>query len=324
MKTQMKRPPISALALALALAAPAAAQGADTDGSRITFQPPAAVGEFRMTGHEVLEQPGAGAHLRYERPGQPAWIDVYVYPVAADSGCTAGCDSLAVRRESDEFAGMIPELLRRGYYDSLRVVSDQRLSLGAAARPLYARHLVLRGGREGTVVTSQFYLVAAGEVLVKFRATYPPDPALDGAVKTFARDFVEAAVGTVAACAGGPPQGEGISLTAELPLPLDSVRARVQPALERLGYTLHAGTPADTWVTQPLREWPARELWNMMKEVPSLGMQVRVEAHGDAAKSNLAISARATCGFPRDRQMETTAALIAAMEVMKEFPGARK
>ncbi|MFL5382479.1 MAG: hypothetical protein ACJ8GN_08225 [Longimicrobiaceae bacterium] len=312
-----------ALSLAAGLATPAAAQGPDTAGTRISFQAPPAVGEFRLIGHEVLEQAGAGAHLRYERPGQPAWIDVYVYPVP-DSGCTAGCDSLAVRRESDDFAGMIPELVRRGYYDSLRVASDQRLSLGAGARPMYARHLVLRGGREGRAVASQFYLVAGGEVLVKVRATYPPDPSMDGELEAFARGFVEAALGTVTACAGGPPQGEGISITAELPLPLDSVRARMKPALERLGYTVQTGTPADTWVTQPMRGWPARELWDMMKAVPPLGLQVRVEARAEGGKSNLAISARATCGSPQDRQMETTAALIAAMEVMAEFPDAQK
>lgn len=320
-----RRLPTLALALAIShtLAAPAAAQGADTAGSRISFQPPPAVGEFRLTGQRMLEPAAAGAQLRYERPGRPAWIDVYVYPVP-DSGCTAGCDTLAVRREADDFAGMIPELVRRGYYDSLRVVSDRRTSLGAGASPRYARHLVLRGGREGRAVTSQFYLVAGGPVLVKFRVTYPPDPSLDGELETFARGFVDAAMGTVAACAGGPPQGEGISITATLPSPLDSVRPLVQPALERLGYTLYRDTDADTWVTQPLREWPARELWGMMKAVPSLGMQVKVELHAQGSGAELAISARATCGYPQDRQMETTAAMIAAMEVTSEFPGARK
>jgi len=251
-----RRSPASALSLALSLglATAAAAQGPDTAGNRISFQAPPAVGEFRLVGQEMLEQPGAGAHLRYERPGHPAWIDVYVYPVP-DSGCTAGCDSLAVRRESDDFAGMIPELVRRGYYDSLRVASDQRMSLGGA-RPLYARHLVLRGGREGRAVASQFYLVAGGPVLVKLRATYPPDPSLDTALEAFARGFVDAALGTVTPCAGGPPQGEGMSITAEIPLPMDSVRARMRPALERPGYTGRADTPADTSVTQPMRGRP--------------------------------------------------------------------
>jgi hypothetical protein len=312
-----------ALPLAHGLAAEAMAQGPDTAGTRISFQAPPAVGEFRLVGRELLEQAGAGAHLRYERPGQPTWIDVYVY-VVPDSGCTAGCDSLAVRHESDDFAGMIPELVRRGYYDSLRVASDQQLSLGAGARPRYARHLVLRGGREGRAVASQFYLIAGGDVLVKVRATYPPDPALDGALEDFARGFVEAALGTVTTCAGGPPQGEGISMTAELPIPMDSVRARMKPALERLGYTVQADTSGDTWVTQPMRGWPARELWGMMKAVPPLGLQVRVEAKAAGRKTNLAISARATCGSPQDRQMETTAALIAVMEVIGEFPEAQK
>jgi len=314
-----------ALALSLAvLAAPAAAQGADTSGTRISFQAPPTVGEFRLIGHEVLEEPGAGAHMRYERPGQPAWIDVYVYPVAADSGCTAGCDSLAVRREAGDFTGMIPELLRRGYYDSLRVVSDQRMSLGAAAKPLYARHLALRGGREGQGVTSQFYLVAAGEVLVKVRATYPPDPSLDGALEAFARGFVEAALGTVNACPGGEPMNEGYGLGIPLASPPAAVRPRVKAALERLGYALEPDTRPDTFVTLPVREWPARDVWDRVRTHRHPGVQVMVELRAEGSGTEMRVSARTLCGMRENRDVETAVTLIAAGEVTMEFPEARK
>lgn len=242
---------------ALALAIPAAAQGADTTSRGVTFQPPGTVAGFRMMGHEMLDEPGAGAHLRYERPGNPAWIDVYVYPVHADPGCTRGCDSLAVQRESDEFAGLIPELLRRGYYDSLRVDRDQAVSLGAPGAARYGRHLVLRGGREGQAVTSHFYLVSGGEVLVKVRATYPPDASLDGAVDEFARGFVDGALRSVNACAGGPAPSEGLSLTARVTASFEAARAQVRPALERLGYTVE--NDGDSWWTQPVYAWPDRE-----------------------------------------------------------------
>jgi hypothetical protein len=219
---------------------------------------------------------------------------------------------------------MIPELLRRGYYDSLRVVSDQRMSLGAAARPLYTRHLVLRGAREGTVVTSQFYLAAAGEVLVKFRATYPPDPSLDGTLEAFARDFMEAALGTVRACPGGEPMNEGYALRIPLASPPVAVRPRVKAALERLGYALEPGTGPDDFETLPVREWPAREAWSRVSSYPHPGVQVRVQLRAEGSGTEMSVSARTLCGMRDNRDVETAVTLIAAGEVAMEFPEARK
>ena len=314
--------PILALALAPWVAGAARAQGADTSSHPISFQPPTAVAGFRMTGHEVLQEPGAGAHLRYQRPGAAEWIDVYVYPVPGDSTCTAGCDSLAVRREADQFAGMIPELLRRGYYDSLRVADDHRVSLPTGGRTLAGRHLLLKGGREGRRITSHFYLVAAGEVLVKLRATYPPDAPMDAALDEFAKGFVDAALRTVNACAGGQPEGNGVSMRVQLDSPLTAVRPRVQAVLERLGYTVEAGR--DTWATQTVREWPARELWGLMRAFAHPGVQVMVQAHTEAGKTELVVSARTVCRIPDHRDFENTVPLIAAMEVTAEFSDAKK
>jgi hypothetical protein len=311
----MRRTLASVLLLTVA-ATPLAAQ-ADSAGHRISFQPPMSVAGFRMTEHEVLDEPGAGAHLRYERPGQPAWIDVYVYPVHADSGCARGCDSLAVQRESDDFAGLIPELLRRGYYDSLRVERDQPVSMG----PRYGRHLVLRGGREGQQVISHFYLVSGGQVLVKVRATYPPDASLDAAVDEFARGFVEGALRTVDACTAGDANRHGLSMSVSVATPLDSVRTRVRPALERLGYTVEE--EGDIWVTQPVRAWPASELWGMLRDKPHPGLQVMVQVSTEGGKTKLEVSARTLCVVPGQADLANSVPLIAAMEVMAQFPEAK-
>jgi len=176
------------LASALCVVRPTLAQ--QPDSLAFSFRPPTAAGGMALIGQEMLEE-GGGAHLRYQKSGDADWIDVYVYPVA-DSGCTAGCDSIAVRRQSDDFTGLIPVLLQRGYYDSLRVADDHRVSVAAAGRTFLGRHLVLKGGREGQRITSHFVLVGAGPVLVKFRLTNAPGAPVEGSLDRFTREFLDA------------------------------------------------------------------------------------------------------------------------------------
>jgi hypothetical protein len=306
--------------VALWIATPALTQQANS--AALAFQPPLEVAGFRMMGHEVLA-PGAGARLRYQRPGDDDWIDVYVYPAGADSGCARACDSVAMEREVADFAPMIPELVSRGYYDSLRVAADDRVSLAAGGRTLRGHHLHLQGGRGGRRVTSQFYLVGAGDVLVKVRATYAPDASMDSAVEAFTVAFVPA-LRLGGNCPGGQPQGNGISMRGTLETQLSAVRARVPEALGRLGYQLEPDTGPDTWVTLPVRAWPDRELWGMMKASPHPGVQIQVRAGDQGGKTELTVSARPLCGVPEHRDVESSVALIAAMEIMNELTGAAK
>ncbi|HKP77364.1 MAG TPA: hypothetical protein VJT67_17675 [Longimicrobiaceae bacterium] len=189
----MKIPSLLALAAALGLGLAPAAVAQQPDTATFSFRPPAAAAGLALLGQEMLEE-GGGAHLRYQKEGDANWIDVYVYP-AGDSGCTQACDSVAVRRQSDDFAGLIPELLRRGYYDSLRVADDHPVAVTAAGRTFLGRHLVLKGGREGRRITSHFFLVGAGPVLVKFRLTNAPGAPIEGSLERFTHDFLDATFG---------------------------------------------------------------------------------------------------------------------------------
>ena len=168
-------------AAALGVLAPtASAQQADT-ARRVSFRVPDEVASYKYLGNR--DAAGGGSQLRYQKPGaDDDWIDVYVYPPHVQGDCRRACDSVAANTEADDFAGVIPELVSRGYYDSLRVASDERVDLPSGGQVLHGRHLALRGGREGQPATSQVYLVPAGSVLV--RSAPPTRPAPPGTARS--------------------------------------------------------------------------------------------------------------------------------------------
>lgn len=176
-----------ALLSALFCTLPAAAQSpTDTvvvvSGTPVVF--PTEAAGFVLGETKTFENEADGTSLRYQGP-QRLRADVYVYPVPRE-GCTAGCDALAVNGEADAFTGMIPTLLERGYYETLRVDSDTTVRTGA----MEGRHLAMSGTRRGEPHASHFYLFGGGDYLLKVRATYPPDPASDAALAELVRALV--------------------------------------------------------------------------------------------------------------------------------------
>lgn len=310
------------VAALLALRVPDAAAQKAGDGELLSFTPPVEVLGFRLTNQQ--SSPEAGAELRYQQPGRAEWIDVYVYPATVESPCDRACDSVAAHTQTDGFKALIPELLRRGYYDSLRVEGDERVGFESGGKLLSGRHVRLRGGRAGAVISSQFYLVPAGVVLVKVRATYPPAAQMDSSVDRFAHAFVRTALQRTRSCEGGEPSADGIEMTVTLASPLAGVRERVPAALRKLGYELEPGGEPDTWRTLPVRDWPARGDWGTLRNKPHPGVRVWVAAETKGDGTELRVGAEPLCGVPQEREVETAAALIAATEVMMEFPEARK
>jgi hypothetical protein len=311
------RLPLLLVLFALPDAAALAAQTNEASSTPISFSPPRAVGAYSLRNQRVLG-PGEGAHLRYEREAEEGWIDVYVYPTPQDSSCTGGCDTLAVKRESDEFASIIPELLRRGYYQKLRVAADEHVAFSAAGGG-HARHLRLEGVMEGRNVTSQFYLFPAGNLLLKVRATYAPSVTHDSAVQRFAQNFVEEGFSGGMACRNGPPHAENVSKSTELALPPARLRMRVDSVLRVLGYEWDAGEgEASAWQTRPLRAWPDRTEWGMMRDKPFPGMVLRLAIEPAGSASKLTVMADLMCGMEQ-RDLENAVGLIAAMEVVSAF-----
>lgn len=316
----MHRRSPSVLTLLLAAATvPAAAQQQGRAPMRYVVVPPPAVHDFRMLGQELLG--GAeGMQVRYARSGDDDWIDVYVYPAARDSTCSRACDSVALNRESGEFAAMIPELLRRGYYDSLRVAADERVSVGG----LRGRHLRLAGGRSGRVVTSQFYLLGAGELLVKVRATYTPSAAMDSVAAAFAEGFASATAGRLLVCTEGPPADGGLSVRFTTAGPPEQVAPRIEGALKQLGYTFARDKDRLAWETDPVLAWPARDTWAALRQNPHPGLRMSVEARGQGNGTEVTVASTVICGVPAQRALETSVALVAGSELLSQFPDAKK
>lgn len=178
-----------AILAALALLSPAAAQSPDTIRGT-DFEVPEALAGFTLEKVTDFDDPANGSAMRYRGP-RGLRVDVYLYPVPPLEGCAAGCDSVAVREEADGFVRMIPLLIERGYFEALRVDMDEPVRAG----DLRGRHLRLAGEQEGHPRTSEFYLLGAGDLLVKARSTYEPDLASDAAVAALVAAFAERAEG---------------------------------------------------------------------------------------------------------------------------------
>ncbi|HEX5725025.1 MAG TPA: hypothetical protein VFX98_06140 [Longimicrobiaceae bacterium] len=307
--------PCRVVLLALALAAGGAPLAGQT-----AFTTPNVVGEFRATGSEDLKP---GQVTRYTRGrDRDFYVDVYVYPFQPDSGCAAGCDSVAVRKEADDFVNLIPQLLERRYYDSLRVVSDEAIELPSGSGVLRGRYLRLTGGMRGRAVTSHYYLLGAGDLLVKARATVPPDSAGDAAVDAFVRGFAARARSTT--CTDGPSNSDGTTLQIRLDVPAAELAPRVEEALRRLGYDPFPLDEPNTWGTVVVVEWPEREPWQKAREGTHPGVELRAQVKdARGGRSELFVSARASCRFAGALGTDGFE-LVAATELIAEFPEAGK
>ncbi|HEX7243524.1 MAG TPA: hypothetical protein VF263_24780, partial [Longimicrobiaceae bacterium] len=174
------------LALLLAPASLVAQDAADTAGT--SFRAPERIAGFTLGGTHRYPDPSQGVNLRYHGPGALT-VDVYLYPTPRSPECEPSCDSVAVDEAVSGFPKLIPTLVERGYFDALRVDSDEPLSVGPEAGALRGRHLRMSGTQRGEPRTSHFYLFGGGSYLLKFRATYPPGAAADSAVSALVSAF---------------------------------------------------------------------------------------------------------------------------------------
>src|SRR5215218_1431750 len=109
-------------------AAPEAAKG-----SPFTISVPDNVGEFRFLERKDFEQQAAGTMVRYETT-DGLQADVFVYPADPRlAGCGAAVTDSAAKLQSDEFVGLIPEYLKRGYFEKVDVAEDAGLRVPSGA-----------------------------------------------------------------------------------------------------------------------------------------------------------------------------------------------
>lgn len=153
----------------------------DNDGPGIRI--PQEVGAFRVIGQHRYDDPAAGVNIRYGKEDD-SYVDVYLYP-GTPPECDAACGARYVNEEVDGFIGDFDEMVRRGYYERMKLTSDETLPVPAGAPWLFGRHLVMDLQLRGQAQESHYYLFAFPGFKVKARATFSPDAAMGGEVRAF-------------------------------------------------------------------------------------------------------------------------------------------
>jgi hypothetical protein len=161
----------------------ASVERADRGDDRRALSVPEQVGEYRMIGQHDYDDPAAGVNVRYGRD-DGSYVDVYVYP-GAPPECDAACGARYVNEEVDGFIGEFDEMVRRGYYERMKVASDETLPAPAGAPWVFGRHMVMDVELRGQAQQSQYYLFAYPGYKVKVRATFPPDAETTAGVRAF-------------------------------------------------------------------------------------------------------------------------------------------
>ena len=146
-----------------------------TGSSRgITLQIPDSIAAFQMS--ERKDFGGAdGVMLRYRRAdGLTGDVFIYAGP-DLEKDCDIACARDVIRREGDDFIGSFPELIRRGYVDSIAVASDSALTPPPNSVWRLGRHMRFRTIRDGSPQWSDFYVYYLPDYRVKIRASYARD-----------------------------------------------------------------------------------------------------------------------------------------------------
>src|SRR5690242_4461464 len=145
-----------------------------------------------MAGRQDFDDRSLGVMLRYQRADSMR-VDVFVYggPDLA-SDCPVSCAAKVIDQDVDAFVSAFPEMVKRGYTDSIAVVTRRSLEPAPNDRWRLGRYLRLRLVTKGVVENSDFYLYYLPGVRVKLRASYPVDSARATAVSEFSRLVIPA------------------------------------------------------------------------------------------------------------------------------------
>lgn len=314
----------AALALAAALSSPLAAQGADS--STISLRVPDSVGVFAMAGRKDFDDPGLGVMLRYQR-ADSLRVDVFVFPGPdLATKCAGACARDAIDEEVGAFREAFPEMVKRGYVDSIAVTKDDTLVPAAADRWQLGRHLTLRLRQGGKAERSDFYLYLLPGVQVKLRASYVADSAAVAGVETFARQIVPALLARPAV-AGAPSSGdEHMAVSVKLPGAPSAIFEKMTAALRKQGYTIaDSSRSSGSITTAPSFRWPAgseKEAWHG-RESPGVLLAVRMEPAGDSTTVRIVGQSPTVAGWKDPsvaKQLELLSVIMLAGELPDSHP----
>lgn len=285
------------------------------DSGAIALHPPDSIAAFQLVDRQVFPERSEGVMLRYRR-ADSLTADVFVYPGPDFSGeCDMPCARGVLVHDGDGFIAVFPEMVRRGYVDTISVDSDSSLVAAAGSPWRLGRHLHLRLRQDGVAKWSDFYLYYLPGYRVKVRSTYLPVASVAAAVAQFAVAAGPAfgdAVRTSPADAGQP-----INISATVKGEPGGLYRTLLALLAARGYAIaDSSVTAGKIVTAPRYTWPAgseKESWHGA-ESPGVRLSIVVASRGDSTAVDISAQSPARPAW-KDAGVAATLQLLSAMEI---------
>ena len=307
------------IALGMLLAPPLRAQGSDSTG--INLHIPDSIGVFANTQRKDFDDPSLGTMIRYQR-ADSLRVDVFVYPGAdLTKGCPIDCARKFIDQEVDDFIGAFPEMIKRGYSDSISVVTRRTMTPAPDDRWKLGRYLRMRMVTKGVIDNSDYYLFYLPGFRLKLRATYPADSAGASAVEDFSHQVVPAFL-SGATVASKADRQEHIAVNVTLPGTPATLFTQLLATLVKQGYTIADSSRASgRIVTAPHMGWPAgseKDPWHGAKS-PGVIIGVNLEAKGDSTAVRITGFSPTVAGWT-DTSVSTQLELMSVVMVAGDLP----
>lgn len=307
--------------VAAALLASATAGAQDAGHAPVSLRVPDSVGAFAMAERKNFDDPALGVMLRYRR-ADSLRVDVFVYPGAdLATRCALPCATKALDDEIGAFIAAFPEMVKRGYVDSIAVAKQDTLTPAAGDRWQLGRHVTLRMSQGGKAERSDYYLYYLPGFRVKLRASYVPDSTNVVAVSDFAGRVIPALLARPNAAVASS-EDRHMAVTVTLPGSPSAVFAQIVAALQKQGYTIADSTRATGEITTaPSFRWPAgseKENWHGSTS-PGVLLAVRMQPKGDSTTVNIIGQSPTVAGW-KDADVATQLELMSVVMLAGELP----
>ena len=303
------------------LCAPPALRAQSADSSGISLHVPDSIGAFANVQRKDFDDPSLGVMIRYQR-ADSLRVDVFAYPgpdLAQD--CPTACALKFIDEEVDDFVGAFPEMIKRGYSDSIAVVARRPLAPAPDDRWKMGRYLRMRMVTKGVIDNSDYYLFYLPGFRIKLRATYPVDSASAVAVEDFSHRVIPAFLAHATVAAKGDRK-EHIAVNTTLSGTPAALFPQLVATLVKNGYTIADSSSAGRRiVTAPFMGWPAgseKEAWHGAKS-PGVIIAIDLTAKGDSTTVRIAGFSPTVPGWT-DTDVSTQLELMSVVMIAGDLP----
>jgi hypothetical protein len=247
---------------------------------------PRILGEFALVDTSTFDFPNGGIMYRY-RDSAGFQPDVFRYPVASGTGpCTGACLIDASASEVATYRRSIPELVRRGYVDSVQFVNDEPVMPERGSWLTPGRHARFRVFRDGREYESHIVILAGQELFLKVRASFTPGSVSPGHLQQFIMQLLAAAPPEYR-CPEGLSTSDGMVMSTVLPAATHDLPPRIDSALAEEGFAVEYRAVDETdgrWRTAPRFSWPPDSPGATLagESKPGLILYVASQVRGDS------------------------------------------